>query len=63
MTILTQIDVCMRRTGRSATRIGRESVRDPRLVFDLRRGRQLRAETRARVLQYLNLAGGAQDEF
>ncbi|WP_317988420.1 MULTISPECIES: hypothetical protein [Pacificimonas] len=37
----------------SATRIGREAVNDPRLVFDLRGGRTLRPQTERRVNAYL----------
>ena len=58
MTILVEIDRYMRRTGCSATRIGRESVNDPRLVFDVRLGRQLRPATRSRVRSYLNRGSG-----
>jgi hypothetical protein len=36
------------------TRFGRDAVHDPRLVFDLRRGRELRPQTAARVLAYVD---------
>ena len=36
------------------SRFGREVVGDPRLVSDLRRGRQLRLDTEARVRGYLS---------
>jgi hypothetical protein len=48
---LTYIEVSrfISRTGMSPTRIGREAAGDPRLVDDLRRGRQIRADLTARV--------------
>ncbi|HMJ93143.1 MAG TPA: hypothetical protein VK472_03485 [Allosphingosinicella sp.] len=36
------------------TRFGRDSVRDPRLVFDMRQGRQLRPATARRLNAYLD---------
>ena len=36
------------------SRFGREALGDPKLVFDLRRGRQLRARTAQRLLEYLD---------
>lgn len=36
------------------TRFGRESVGDPRFVFDLREGREPRRATVERVLRYLD---------
>lgn len=39
MTLLTDIDRYLRRTGMPETKFGRLAVRDPRLVHDLRRGR------------------------
>lgn len=58
MSILANIDVVMRRTGISATRIGREAVGDPRLVFDLRAGRRMRPATERRVRAYLHRCTG-----
>lgn len=36
------------------TRFGREAVRDPRFVFDLRQGREPREPTLRRVRAYLD---------
>ena len=36
-----------------ATRFGREAVKDPRFVFDLRRGREPRSGTIRRVRAFL----------
>ena len=49
MSLLIEIDRYLRRTGMPATKFGRLAVRDPRLVGDLRRGRQPRPYTVARV--------------
>lgn len=40
MTLLWQIERHLKETGTSPTTFGRLAVRDPRLVHDLRRGRQ-----------------------
>ena len=37
--LLMKIESFLRRTGMPPTRFGREAVRDPRLVHDMRRGR------------------------
>ncbi|SEN27435.1 hypothetical protein SAMN05192583_2439 [Sphingomonas gellani] len=39
MTLMTDIDRYLRRTGMPETKFGRLAVKDPRLVSDLRRGR------------------------
>jgi hypothetical protein len=44
----------IRRSGTAPTRVGRESLGDPRLVFDMRRGRELRAPTAARLAAWLD---------
>ncbi|MBV7256342.1 hypothetical protein KCG44_06025 [Pacificimonas sp. WHA3] len=53
MSIMVEIDRCIRSGSHSATRLGREAVGDPRLVFDMRRGRQLRPETEEKIMNYL----------
>jgi len=40
MSLLHAIETCLRLTKVPPSRFGRESVKDPRLVHDLRRGRQ-----------------------
>lgn len=40
MSLLHAIETCLKLTQVPASRFGRESVKDPRLVHDLRRGRQ-----------------------
>jgi hypothetical protein len=51
--LLSRIERHLRRSGTPPTRFGRESVQDPRFVFDLRRGREPGAEISARVAAYL----------
>jgi hypothetical protein len=49
-----RIERYLRTSGTPPTRFGREAVRDPRLVFDLRNGREMRAPTAARISAYLD---------
>lgn len=51
MSLLHAIEVCLKVTNIPPSRFGRDSVRDPRLVHDLRRGRQpgCRMERRMRA--------------
>ena len=51
--ILREIEVFLRSTGLAATRFGRDAVNDPRFVFDLRRGREPRPQTVARIVDFL----------
>jgi hypothetical protein len=53
MTLLSAVERCLRNHRLPASRFGRQAARDPRLVFDLRRGRQPRAETEAKVLAFI----------
>lgn len=49
MSLLSQIDSYLRRTGTPASTFGRRAVNDPRLVRDMRAGRTPGARVRARV--------------
>ena len=53
MAILGKVERYLRKHGVPATKFGRLAVRDPRLVGDLRNGRELRAKTLARVEAFL----------
>lgn len=53
MHLLTKIEQHLRRTGIPPTRFGREVARDPRLVHDLRMGREPGRKMIARVLAHL----------
>jgi tRNA-dihydrouridine synthase len=50
---LDLIEAFIERYEVRATVLGRDSIGDPNLVFDLRNGRELREATRNRVLSYM----------
>ncbi|QDC38901.1 hypothetical protein [Sphingobium fuliginis] len=52
--LLREVEKFLRENGITATRFGRESVRDPRLVFDLRRGREPGMRMKRRVEHFMN---------
>lgn len=51
--ILPDVESFLRTTRISATAFGRLSVNDPTLVHRLRRGREIRHQTRSRIAAYL----------
>ena len=53
MQLLAEIEKYLRYSGMPPTRFGREAVRDPRLVHDLRRGREPGRRLASRVRAYL----------
>ncbi len=55
MSTLRSIERFLKRTGMAPTTFGREAVRDPRLVFDLRNGRQPTDRLRKRVEHFMNI--------
>ena len=54
MHLLREVEKFLRRSDIAPTRFGREAVGDPRFVFDLRRGRDPRPRTVARVKAFLD---------
>ncbi|HEX8667964.1 MAG TPA: hypothetical protein VF727_06285 [Allosphingosinicella sp.] len=58
MALLYRIESYLKRSGSSATRFGREAAGDPRLVFDMRRGRAPRDEIRGRIEGFLDSKRG-----
>jgi len=52
--LLRDIEKFLRRTGMPAIKFGRLAVRDPRLVLDLRNGREPRRRTVIRVEHFMN---------
>lgn len=58
MSTLSSIEHFLRRTGMQPARFGREAVRDPRFVFDLRKGREPTARTRRRIGYYMDAYEG-----
>ena len=53
MHLLSHIERHLRRSGTPPARFGRECVKDPQFVFDLRRGRQPGPEVSARVAAFI----------
>lgn len=53
MSLLRDIERHMRVTGICATQFGRQAVRDPSLVHDLRNGREPGASVTRRVLAFI----------
>lgn len=52
--LIRDIEKFLRRTGLAATRFGRLAASDPRLVFDLRNGRDPRKPMVRRVEHFMN---------
>lgn len=48
-----EVEAYLRKTGMAPTAFGRAAASDPRLVTDMRAGRELRPSTRDRVRAYL----------
>ena len=53
--LLAIIERFLRDTGMPATRFGREAVKDPRFVLDLRLGREPGTRVRCRVEHFMNI--------
>lgn len=54
MHLLQRIERHLKRSGMPVSKFGREAMRDPRFVSDLRRGRELRPATETRVRAWLD---------
>lgn len=54
MTMLRTIELFLRETGMAPTRFGRDSVRDPRIVFDMRNGREPTERMRRRLSCFID---------
>ena len=52
--LIRAVEKFLRDNGIPATGFGRESVRDPRLVFDLRQGREPGERIRRRIEHFMN---------
>ena len=52
--LIRKVEVFLRRTRMPVTVFGREAVRDPRFVLDLRNGRSPRTRTERRVEHFMN---------
>jgi 2,4-dienoyl-CoA reductase-like NADH-dependent reductase (Old Yellow Enzyme family) len=62
MNTIRSIETFLRRTGMPRTRFGREAVRDPRLVHDLRRGRQPSDRMQRRIEHFMNIYEKGQSQ-
>jgi hypothetical protein len=56
MSLLILVERHLRRAAVAPSRFGREVAGDPRFVFDLRRGREPRPATIARVRAFISMA-------
>ena len=56
MHLLREIENFLRVSDVPPARFGRDAMRDPRFVFDLRNGREPRPRTVARIRQFLETA-------
>lgn len=54
MSLLRAVETCLRMTDIPPSRFGRDSVRDPRLVHDLRRGREPGSAVEKRVRVHID---------
>jgi hypothetical protein len=57
MRLLRDVEKFLRRTGMRPTRFGRIVAADPRLVFDMRQGREPRLILARKIEAYLKEAG------
>ncbi len=55
MAILRKIESFLRDTGMAPTRFGRDAVCDPRLVFDIRNGREPSPRMIHRIEHFMNI--------
>ena len=55
--MLLRIERFLRDTGMAPTRFGRNAVRDPRIVFDMRNGREPSERMRRRLDAYITSHG------
>lgn len=55
MPVLRKIEKFLRDTGMAPTRFGRDAARDPRLVFDMRNGREPTARMARRIEHFINI--------
>lgn len=55
MTILRSIEKFLNQTNMAPTRFGRDSIHDPRIVFDMRNGREPTDRTIKRLEHFMNI--------
>jgi hypothetical protein len=54
MYLMRRIQLFLKRADMAPTRFGREAVGDPRLISDMKNGRELRGTTAARISAWLD---------
>ncbi len=54
MYLIRRIELFLRRADMAPTRFGRSVVGDPRLISDMKNGRELRDTTAARIIAWLD---------
>lgn len=59
--LIRRIEAFLRTSGLPATKFGRLAAADPRLVFDLRNGREPRKRMVLRVEHFMNTFGDTHD--
>lgn len=57
MHLRRSVEKFLSQTGMAPTRFGRDAARDPRLVFDLRNGREPGDRVKRRVEHFMNIYG------
>ncbi|MCW3836118.1 hypothetical protein ACFQ1E_08700 [Sphingomonas canadensis] len=62
MAVLREVEKFLKRTQMPPTKFGRLAVRDPRLVGDLRNGREPRAAMVARIRAFLDAQEAAREQ-
>ncbi len=53
MDLRRRIETFLKTSGTPATRFGREAVRDPRLVHDVRKGREIGPRLAKRIIAFI----------
>ena len=56
MNVMSRVERLLRKSGIKASQIGREVMRDPGFVRDLRNGREMRPATERRLIAWLDAA-------
>jgi len=62
MSLLYRIERHLRRSGLTASAFGREAMNDPAFIRHLRKGREPRPKTEARVLAFIEAAEGCASD-
>jgi hypothetical protein len=52
--LLRRVEEFLKRSGMTPTRFGRQAVRDPRLVFDMRKGREPHRRLARRIADFID---------